>query len=115
MEVFSITRDYFFWICHCFIWLNLIYYTILTFTVIFSCQPISKAWDILADGKCLNTELQIVVAGIINTMSDLIILVLPHLKIWNLQMTPRRKRAVSVVFLFGTMYALPSTSTSAPI
>ncbi|KAL4969462.1 uncharacterized protein BDV14DRAFT_195733 [Aspergillus stella-maris] len=104
LEVFSLTRDYFFWTCHVFIWLNLIYYTILTFTVIFSCRPISKAWDVLiADGTCLNTELQIVVAGTINTLSDLIILVLPHLKIWKLQMPPRRKRAVSVVFLFGVI------------
>ncbi|KAL4937612.1 hypothetical protein BDV06DRAFT_226778 [Aspergillus oleicola] len=104
LEVFSLTRDYFFWTCHVFIWLNLIYYTILTFTVIFSCRPISKAWDVLiTDGTCLNTELQIVIAGTINTLSDLIILILPHLKIWKLQMSPRRKRAVSVVFLFGVI------------
>ncbi|KAI9035798.1 uncharacterized protein KD926_002902 [Aspergillus affinis] len=102
LEVFSLTQDYFFWTCHCLVWLNLIYYTILTFTVIFSCRPISKAWDVLiTNGTCLNTEVQIVIAGIINTLSDLIILVLPHLKIWKLQMSPRRKRAVSVVFLFG--------------
>ncbi|KAL4778352.1 hypothetical protein BJX76DRAFT_362816 [Aspergillus varians] len=110
LEVFNRERDYFFWICHCFIWLNLIYYTILTFTVIFSCRPISKAWDLLiTDGSCLNTRLQIVIAGVINTLSDVTILILPHLKIWKLQMSRRKKCAVSMVFLVGLIACIAAS------
>ncbi|KAE8419886.1 hypothetical protein BDV36DRAFT_281890 [Aspergillus pseudocaelatus] len=110
LEIFSLERDYFFWTCHFLICINILYYTIFTFTTIFACNPISKYWDVLrTDGKCLNTELQMFVAGIINTISDLTILILPHLKVWGLQMSPRKKRAVSVAFLFGLIACVGSS------
>ncbi|KAE8324528.1 hypothetical protein BDV39DRAFT_217064 [Aspergillus sergii] len=110
LEIFSLKRDYFFWTCHCLICINILYYTAFTFTIIFACNPISKYWDVLrTDGKCLNTELQMFVAGIINTVSDLTILILPHLKVWKLQMSPRKKRAVSVAFLFGFIACVGSS------
>lgn len=113
LEIFSLKRDYFFWTCHCLICSNILYYAVFTFTIIFACNPISKYWDVLrTEGKCLNTELQMFVAGIINTISDLTILILPHLKVWKLQMSPRKKHAISMVFLFGLMYVHPSSSHS---
>ncbi|RAQ76213.1 hypothetical protein COH20_001520 [Aspergillus flavus] len=110
LEIFSLKRDYFFWTCHCLICSNILYYAVFTFTIIFACNPISKYWDVLrTEGKCLNTELQMFVAGIINTISDLTILILPHLKVWKLQMSPRKKHAISMVFLFGLIACVGSS------
>ncbi|PYI01187.1 hypothetical protein BO78DRAFT_379489 [Aspergillus sclerotiicarbonarius CBS 121057] len=110
LEIFSLERDYFFWTCHSLICINILYYTAFTFTIIFACNPISKYWDVLrTDGKCLDTELQMFVAGIINTTSDLTILILPHLKVWRLQMSLRKKCAVSVAFLFGLIACVGSS------
>lgn len=45
-----------------------------------------------------------VVASSVNAASDIIILVLPQVRIWNLQMPLSRRIAVSAVFLVGVMY-----------
>ncbi|KAL4886048.1 hypothetical protein BJY04DRAFT_213587 [Aspergillus karnatakaensis] len=105
LEIFSQSRDFFFWSCHAVIWMNIVYYTINTFLDIFGCDPINKAWDFLiTEGTCVvQTDVQNLSASVINCASDLVILVLPQTKIWRLQMSRRKKLAVSMAFLVGVM------------
>ncbi|KAL3481479.1 hypothetical protein BJX99DRAFT_253403 [Aspergillus californicus] len=106
LEVFSVdmTRDYFFWTCHGIICVNFVLYTILVFTRIFPCNPVARFWDVLiTEGSCMNNLLQYIIGSVLRSLMELIILVLPHLKIWKLQMSRRRKMAVSVMFIFGLL------------
>ncbi|PWY83833.1 hypothetical protein BO94DRAFT_599249 [Aspergillus sclerotioniger CBS 115572] len=101
VEIFGQQRDYFSWSCHLLLWTNLIFYLISLLIEVFSCRPVSKAWDILTPGSCLNTRLVNVVASSVNCISDLIILVLPQTRIWRLHTAFHRKLTVATVFLLG--------------
>ncbi|SPB51059.1 unnamed protein product [Aspergillus niger] len=103
VEIFCHRKDTFYWFCHTVIWINFLFYVISTFVEIFSCRPIAAAWDVLISGKCMNVRLLNVIASSVNGFFDLIILVLPQTRIWQLQMALRRKLAVSTVFLFGIL------------
>ena len=91
--------------CRILLWANGIFYIIFTFLQIFSCRPINKSWDVfITHGTCLNTRLITLVAGAINTVSDLLILILPQRLIWGLQSPLRKKLAVSGLFSLGLLY-----------
>ncbi|RAL14348.1 uncharacterized protein BO97DRAFT_433014 [Aspergillus homomorphus CBS 101889] len=98
-------RDLFFWSCHSLVWLNFIFYTICTFLEIFACRPLSKAWDVLnTDGSCLvNTRLINIISSAFNSVSDLMLLLLPQTRIWRLHVKLRKRVFVSAVFLFGVL------------
>lgn len=85
---------------------NVISYTIFTFVEIFACFPMSKAWDpIVSDGYCVMDILTVNTAiSSLNTGSDIIILIIPQLVIWRLNMTWREKAAVSAVFMVAILY-----------
>ncbi|RAL01841.1 uncharacterized protein BO80DRAFT_424209 [Aspergillus ibericus CBS 121593] len=90
--------------CHLIIWTNSTFYLLFIILQLFSCHPVSKSWDILIPhGVCLNTEVIDLVAGAINTTSDLIIFTLPQIRIWGLQMNLRKKLAVSGLFSLGLL------------
>ncbi|KAL4977147.1 hypothetical protein BDW66DRAFT_150459 [Aspergillus desertorum] len=105
LEVFSHgQRDYFFWSCHGLIWLNFLYYSMGALITIFRCRPIPKAWNLLiTNGKCMDNFRLIVVASAINAVSDIMIFILPQLRIWRLQLATHKKLALSAIFSFGLM------------
>ncbi|KAL2834827.1 hypothetical protein BJY01DRAFT_259365 [Aspergillus pseudoustus] len=105
LEIFSLQHDYFFWSCHCLIWVNLVFYLAMIFLEVFACKPISGAWDVLIrEGSCaINMRLLNVVGGSVNSVSDLIILTLPLTRIWRLHVPLRKKLAISAVFSFGLL------------
>ncbi|KAL5041370.1 hypothetical protein BDW71DRAFT_201433 [Aspergillus fruticulosus] len=106
LEIFSQhQRDYFFWSCHCLIWVNFLFYAISTFLEIFACHPFAKAWDVLITrGDCpVDTNLLNVIASSVNAASDLIILVLPQTRIWQLHLAVGKKIAISAVFSVGLL------------
>ncbi|UDD64236.1 hypothetical protein AFCA_011477 [Aspergillus flavus] len=98
-----------FWMCHALIWINLVFYLISSFLEIFACRPLNKAWDpLITRGSCMDMFLLNCIASSVNAASDLIILVLPQLRIWRLQMPLPKKLAVSAVFLFGIIACISS-------
>ena len=99
------SNNYFFWSCHALIWINFVFYTISFFLEIFSCRPMDKVWNILiTEGTCLDTTKLNIAASSINAASDVVILVLPQLRIWGLHMPLHKKIAVSAVFFVGILY-----------
>ncbi|KAA8647058.1 hypothetical protein EYZ11_006990 [Aspergillus tanneri] len=97
-------RDRFYWTCHVLIAVNFVFYLISSFLELFCCQPREKFWKPWLQGHCMSmTAVLNVVVSSINSASDIIILVLPQLRIWALHMPLGRKVAVSAVFLVGVM------------
>ena len=104
LRVFSLGKNHStFWIYHSLIWLNFFFYLIVTFLIIFSCQPIKKTWKPWIHGKCLNSPDIIIAIASVNSLSDFSILVLPQKVIWNLQMSFKRRIGVSSIFLVGLL------------
>ena len=98
------TRNALYWTSHTLILTNFVFYLIYSFIALFGCKPIAKAWDpLITNGHCINTLATDVAGGAINSLSDLVILVLPQVSIWRLQMALRRKIQISALFLIGLL------------
>ena len=95
-----------FFFVHLLLWTNLFFYLIGTLIKIFECTPRSKIWMPKREGHCVNVELLILVAAIINVISDFTILILPMISVWGLQMGTKQKFGVSAVFAAGILYGL---------
>ncbi len=80
------------------------------------CRPFAFNWNpSIEGGRCDNRPAAYLAAGIINLLTDLMVLCLPVPMVWNLQLPRRRKIALSTVFGAGFVYVLvlPSSSTFA--
>ena len=74
---------------------------ILAFTVLWAfCSPVAFNWDkTIPGGHCANAHVGLLVCGIVDTITDFIILILPMPMIWRLQI-PRTKR-ISLIVIFS--------------
>ena len=98
------SRNALYWTSHALIWTNLVFYLISVNLVLFGCKPIAKAWNpLITNGHCIDTLATDTAAGAINSLSDIVILVLPQVSIWRLQMALRRKIQISALFLIGLL------------
>ena len=96
-------------IVHVLLWINVVFYTIDTFLVIFECNPRAKSWDDSVPGSCFSLHQLGVSSGVINVVSDFAILLLPVHKVWRLQMPWQKKWRILAVFavgLFGCIAAV---------
>lgn len=91
------TRNKLFWILVTLIGANAVFYFIGTFIEAFQCPT-----EDIGTSRCnIDVAKYNVASGIINVVSDLTILVAPHLVIWKLNMSRTRKMGVSILFLIG--------------
>ncbi|KAI1821139.1 hypothetical protein F4861DRAFT_520327 [Xylaria intraflava] len=97
------TRNLFFWTSYVIIGISTLYYIISILILNFSCTPRDRYWDMSIPGTCINTSLNNAVTSIFNLFFDVIILALPHMVIWSLNMRTALKFGVSVVFLIGLL------------
>lgn len=82
----------------------LIFYLVDTAFNIFLCRPRQKLWDPLMDGgSCYDLFASMQATAIFNVVSDIAILVLPISTIWKLQIPPKKKMAIFVVFATGLL------------
>lgn len=93
-----------YWTTIFFLLANFLSYLIFTLIEIWICDPIAKAWDpLITEGRCLDIMALNIAASSVNTVSDFLILILPHIFIWRLNMTIRTKVAVSVLFMIAIL------------
>jgi hypothetical protein len=86
-----------------------IYYITMTGFLIGLCSPREKIWNIfISTGSCFNVYTLVEASGILNIISDVVIFVLPLSCVWQLQMRPRKKLAVSAVFGIGVLAIVAS-------
>lgn len=94
-------RNLMFWACHALIWLNFFVYVTCFFLVVFPCEPVKKFWNPWIEGSCLDGGKLNAFVSAFNAVSDLLILILPQSLIWSLQITFKKKIALSAVFFIG--------------
>ncbi|KAL5376014.1 hypothetical protein DPSP01_010746 [Paraphaeosphaeria sporulosa] len=91
-----------YYIVHGLIWMNLLYYVIIVFLMLFNCQPFEKAWKPWLSGKCMQIGIIAMSTAVVNLIGDLSILFLTQNVIWNLMRVERRQRLkLSLVFMAG--------------
>ncbi|KAJ5111066.1 hypothetical protein N7532_001601 [Penicillium argentinense] len=72
------------------------------FVDIFQCQPVQYVYDLsIEDGKCIDQGGFYVSTAALNLFTDIIVLSIPIIITWNLQMPLRRKLAVCVILCLG--------------
>ncbi|KAI0397950.1 hypothetical protein F5Y17DRAFT_255489 [Xylariaceae sp. FL0594] len=68
---------------------------------IFECTPRAKIYNMELKGSCIDISVFLTASGSFNTISDIVILVLPVKAVWSLNMASRKKVVVILVFTFG--------------
>tara|TARA_R110002003_G_scaffold126_47_gene11828 strand:- start:10268 stop:11215 length:948 start_codon:yes stop_codon:yes gene_type:complete len=92
-----------------FIFLNVAFYLALFFFQFLTCRPLRKAWDSRVPGYCSPHHLIVhIISASINTLSDLITVLLPQPVIWTLKLDRRRKIGLSAVFALGGLACMAS-------
>jgi hypothetical protein len=73
------------------------------FVDIFQCVPLKAKWDPVAamTAYCIDYVKLIIVCGIINIITDFMILALPIPVLWSLHVSHHRKLVLSAMFLLG--------------
>lgn len=95
----SKSRDFMFWSSWACIASFSCVYTASLFTWIFPCNPIKKKWEPFIPGTCLPTHAgPSLLSGIINLVTDVALLFLPIYAVSRLQMSIKKKFAVSGIF-----------------
>ncbi|PKS12463.1 hypothetical protein jhhlp_000669, partial [Lomentospora prolificans] len=85
-------------------------YTIAIFMpLVFSCRPISKAWDIyMTEGKCINTPILYHATAISNITSDIVLFFLPLPILIKLQIPMQQKIGLFIIFSMASMTVVTS-------
>ncbi|KAL8706502.1 MAG: hypothetical protein Q9201_000434 [Fulgogasparrea decipioides] len=94
-------RNLFHYACHVLIWVNVLFYTIMTFSYVFECKPRRKLWIPHTPGHCRNEHARGLFSGSINVVSDFLILILPLPILLRLQMPSGKKLRLLLVFGVG--------------
>ena len=103
VNIFTPDYDTKFWSIQGFIVVNGLYYIICWFFVVFQCNPRTKAWNPTLPGTCIQLWHYVLATGVINAVSDFLMLVFPIIWVWNLQMSKHRKFGVSAIFFVGML------------
>lgn len=92
-----------YWMIQILIWLNALFYFAITLVFIMPCFPIKRFWDPTVPGRCIDLPMVLMASAFINIFSDISILILPIFKVWQLQLTRKRKLGFSAVFGTGLL------------
>ena len=76
-----------------------------TFLCVFlaRCRPISYSWSLNPGTHCRDISVEEIVSVTLNMVIDTIIVILPMIPLWGLQMATRRKFALSGLFSLGLL------------
>ncbi|KAL8732132.1 MAG: hypothetical protein Q9181_004047 [Wetmoreana brouardii] len=79
------------------------------FAVLFQCTPIDKTWRPMKPGHCISIKPFFWGNSISNAILDYLILLLPVVPVWNLQMSKVQKVLVLLSFSLGSLASASST------
>ena len=71
------------------------------FLDILQCVPPAAQWNSSIEGKCINFTAVVLAAGVINVVTDFVILILPVPVLWNLKVSTGRKIMIMGTFMLG--------------
>ncbi|RMZ22613.1 hypothetical protein D0859_13355, partial [Hortaea werneckii] len=79
------------------------------------CQPVSLYWQIVPDpGPCSQAHVQLLVLGIVNIVTDVMLMALPWPMLIKAKLQPRRKFELALLFLFG-IFIIVITAVRLPL
>ncbi|KAH7114142.1 hypothetical protein B0J13DRAFT_394553, partial [Dactylonectria estremocensis] len=85
--------------------ITILYSIIASFVWVYACQPLEKYWDLtITDGSCINFLRVTIFSGVMNTVTDLIILFLPVMILWGLSIPKRQKIGVIMIMMTGGLF-----------
>ncbi|PSN63827.1 hypothetical protein BS50DRAFT_90101 [Corynespora cassiicola Philippines] len=87
---------------------NAMFYIIRWFLTLLSCRPRKKIWDKSEPGSCIRTNQFLTATGFVNAISDIIILILPLMVLWKLQLPRKKKFEISLLFATGLLACVAS-------
>ncbi|KAL8685188.1 MAG: hypothetical protein Q9224_005921 [Gallowayella concinna] len=97
------------WVLRSFIAVLTGFYVATTFVKIWECSPRERIWNNSVPGRCVEIPNLLNTSGLFNTITDLVILLLPIKLVWNLQTSIRQKVGIVAVFTLG--FCAPVFST----
>ncbi|KAI9659747.1 MAG: hypothetical protein M1831_003645 [Alyxoria varia] len=77
-------------------------------SIIFNCVPVQKFWHPQLEGHCLPFGAWYITGGVLDTVIDLAIFILPIPKLCKLHTGRRRKQLVILAFVCGYLAVVPS-------
>jgi hypothetical protein len=81
------------------------YSLVTSFEWLYACRPLEKYWDLtVTGGSCIHWLEITVFNGVMNTLTDAVILVLPLLFLRRLQLPKKQKIGIVVVLMAGGLY-----------
>ncbi|MCJ1254201.1 hypothetical protein MMC24_002015 [Lignoscripta atroalba] len=83
--------------------ISFLFYFSITIVKIFECTPRPRIWDRSVPGTCINLSILLNVSGAFNTISDVLILIIPVNAVWNLNLSTKKKVGVCLVFTVGSV------------
>lgn len=95
----------FWWTSWILICSHIIFYVINILCLIFACEPRRYIWELPKpdNAHCINLATLNIASGAFNSLTDIVLLILPHCVIWKLKMSFERKRGLSALFGIGIM------------
>jgi hypothetical protein len=96
-----------FWLHEILLWTNIPCYLALMLSFIFACIPREKLWNSALPGRCISSNGSLIASSALNMVSDVTMLLLPLMVIIRLQLPPRTKIILGVVFGTGVLYEIP--------
>jgi hypothetical protein len=94
----------------------IIAYSLATvFADIFQCVPISSLWDATEPTFCMNYPALIISTGVVNTVTDIIMLSLPMPLLWKLQLSTTKKKLITSLFLMGGLWVFSMLPARPPM
>ena len=70
---------------------------------IWQCSPRRKIWNRTSPGHCVNIPALFNTSGAFNTITDIMILLVPIVLVWNLRMSLKAKLGIILIFTLGLM------------
>lgn len=82
-----------------------IYSLVASFEWVYACRPLEKYWDhTIPGGSCINWLTIAVFSGVMNSTTDVVMLILPVIILRNLRLPRRQKVGVMMVLMTGGLY-----------
>ena len=76
----------------------------VTLVTVFQCRPVAAFWNKTIPGaECVNISHFTVASGIMNLLTDILILCLPIRMVWGLNTTNTQKITLTGIFLLGSL------------
>ena len=83
------------------VWANLLYCIALVLVVLLDCVGQPHAVGFTLEHTCIKGYPLMMSASVINVTSDVVLLIIPLVKVWGLQMKLRRKLGLLTIFVVG--------------